>query len=116
MNKPYEKPSVKMVPLRSNESVAKVCWGNHGPATQRYWDTEGVGYVSFYCSGSSCGLTEQNLVVEYYEGKGDKEPDKVEPGTALHTKVYEKLIASGGDTGNSFHGEEQFPDNPGGMS
>lgn len=116
MNKQYEKPSVKMVPLRSNESVANTCWGNHGPTTQRYWDTEGVGYVSFYCSGSSCGLTKQNLVVYYYDKKNDKEPDKVEPGTELHTKVYDKLLTSGGDSGNPFKGEEQFPDNPGGMS
>lgn len=116
MKKQYEKPFMKMVPLRSNESVANTCWGNHGPETQRYWDIEGKGYVSFYCSGGDCGLTEQTLVVYYYDKKDDDTPELMAPGSTLHSKVFNKLWSSGGDSGNPFKGEEQFPDNPGGMS
>lgn len=70
MNKQYEKPFMKMVSLRSNESVADTCWGNHGPDTQRYWDTAGKGYVAFYCANTNCNMKDQSdLVVWYYDKK-----------------------------------------------
>lgn len=118
MNKPYEKPFMKMVSLRSNESVADTCWGNHGPTAPKYWDTAGKGYVAFYCVEGSCGLANpNNLVVEYYEGKDDKEPDYLGTNTDIYRELYEKLIATGGgNSANAFKNEEQFPDNPGGMS
>lgn len=122
MNKHYEKPSMKMVSLRSNEKVANTCWGNHGPETQRYWDTAGKGYVSFYCGDKSCGLTETSLVVWFYDKKEDDTPQLLDPtnGTDwekdLYNQVYTKLKNSGGESGNPFFGEENFPDKPDGMS
>ena len=116
MNKQYEKPFMKMVSLRSNESVADTCWGNHGPDTQRYWDTAGKGYVAFYCANTNCNMKDQSdLVVWYYDKKNDDEPELLKTSDSLHGKVYE-AVKAGGNSGNPLRGMKDFPDTPGGMS
>lgn len=116
MNTIYEKPTMKMVPLRGNKNIANTCWGNHSENTQRYFDSAGKGYVGFYVSGGNCGLTEDSLVVNYYDHKGATTFERVYKGNDAFDELYKKLVASGGATGNPFDGEEHFPDNPGGMS
>lgn len=122
MNERYEKPRMKMVSLRDNRAVADVCWGNHSESTQRYFDTDGKGYIGYYISGGSCNLTnsdgtEYYLTVNYYDHKGDTEAEKLNPDDERYKFMYDKLLKMGGNAGQPFKGEaDTFPDNPGGMS
>lgn len=116
MNKVYEKPQMKMVSLRSDKNIADTCWGNHSESTQRYFDSLGKGFVGFYISGDNCGLTKDALVVNYYESREDTTAERLQKDDSRFEELYTKLVESGGESGNPFKGEENFPDNPGGMS
>lgn len=121
MNKVYEKPKMKIVSLQNNEKIADTCWGNHSEDTQRYFDTVGTGYVGFYIAGGNCNLwDEQNnvyyLVVNYYDHKGDTTAEKLPTDDPRYQLMFERLMKEGGNHGQPFHGESNYPDKPDGMS
>ena len=129
----YEKPKIKVVSLQNENAVANTCWGYHGTNTRLYCDLEGEGYASFQIGSGSCTL---NLVnVRYYCSKypydenadsngnhggipmldyDDSNTANVHEGKVLLNKLNQKLLESGGSTGNPYKGEGQtvIPDNP----
>lgn len=106
----YEKPSMKFVSLRNEESVANTCWGGKGTDMSWYYDTKGTGYVGFQIAAGECDL---NLInVTYYEYK-DEPGVPLDSSSDRYAEMYAALKNAGGDAGNSFKGEEfEFPTRP----
>ena len=72
----YEKPTIKYRNLRSQRSIANVCWGNHdkyGPDAEYIYDHNGteLGFYGFRidASGNGCDLNGLNVV--YYANRTD---------------------------------------------
>lgn len=114
----YEKPELKFVSLRNEESVAETCWGFHGTNTKLYCDISGKGFVSFQIKAGSCDL---NLVnVQYYgedtnnDGMISKDDHSVPATEEQFNELYSILVESGGNAGNPYKGEGTIviPDNP----
>lgn len=104
------------VPLENQENIADKCWGNHGTG-HKYYDTMGVGYVSFTIEAGSCTAKDGALKMYYYDSKDDKEPEQIFPGDEHYDEAYSKLLeVSGGSYGQPFKGGSTFPDSSGGMS
>ena len=109
--KKYEKPRIEFHDLQLKEEIANTCWGGHGnPKMTWYYDTKGIGYVSFQIGGGKCTLNLSN--VKYYKDKDD-------PGTLIssgpqYNELYTALKNSGGESGNPFKGEDTglFPNKP----
>lgn len=121
-NQSYEKPQLKFVSLRNQESVAEKCWGNHGTGYE-YYDTMGKGYVGFTIAPGSCTTEGGQLQVYYYPEKDTPKEEgiliyKDHPQYGKqYTEFYNELQrVSGGSYGQPFKGEAQFPDDPGDMS
>lgn len=96
----YERPALKFVALRNEETVANTCWGVHGTEQVLYCDIPGEGYFSFQIAGGSCALNVINVV--YYDGNGV-------PGTytdAQYNELEAILRAAGGSQGNPYKGTE----------
>lgn len=109
----YEKPSIKMVPLRSQKAIADTCWGYHGTGNVNYYyDTEGKGFVKFTVNASSCTLNDETLL--YYESKDDREPEVLIEGP-IHEEWLKAIKEAGGNSGNPVkgHGTIFVPDQPG---
>lgn len=105
--KNYEKPELKFVSLRNEETVAATCWGHHGSDTVLYCDIPGEGYCSFQIGGGSCTL---NLInVWYYSdqnGDGEITSDEHELANDDQVAALEAVLkAAGGESGNPFKGE-----------
>lgn len=125
MNKRYEKPELNFVTLCNKESIADPCFpANYDDQNRSYYDTLGVGFVSFYQGTVKCGSTEslENLVVYYYVGK---DPDgnligekRLYPGDELYEDLKTQLLKENEHGSNfaPFGKSDLFHDNPGGMS
>lgn len=110
MTTSYEKPSLKFVSVRNEESVADTCWGGHGNRETWYYDTEGAGYVSFQIGGDKCHLSLDQ--VTYYTDKNDSGTPLTE-GSAKYIELQNALVTSGGESGNPFKGQgAEFPTDP----
>ena len=104
--KHYEKPAMNFVSLRNENTVAKTCWGHHHSGKTLYCDVEGEGYCSFQIARGSCTLSLMN--VQYYKHDGaegvaiyDGHPDY----DSQYDDLVNRLIKSGGESGNNFAGE-----------
>ncbi len=107
--KEYEKPALKFVSVRNEETVANTCWGYHGSDTKLYCDVSGEGYFSFQIAGGSCTLNAINIV--YYDGEGN-----VSSYTqAQYDELMKILNSAGGESGNPYKGEGTtiIPEHPG---
>lgn len=105
--KNYEKPELKFVSLRNEETVANTCWGYHGSDTPLYCDIPGEGYCSFQIASGSCDL---NLInVRYYSDQnkdGKITSDEWDSATAEQEAALEAVLkAAGGNKGQPFAGE-----------
>ena len=104
--KKYEKPAMRFVSLRSEETIADTCWGYHGTGTDLYFDTDGTGYCSFQIAEGPCAL---NLInVYYYDKYGDDSPEALSPGDARYEALNQALINAGGNGGTSFKGQKDI--------
>lgn len=111
----YEKPAVKFVSLRNEETVANTCWGYHGSDTVLYCDIPGEGYCSFKIGGGNCSL---NLTEVYYYENSDSDGTAIFDGDSRYTTLVTILKNSGGNQGNPYSGEGSvvIPDHPGSWS
>ncbi len=98
----YEKPSLKFVSLRNEESVANTCWGHHSSGKVLFCDTPGTGYVSFQIKNGSCTLDLIN--VTYYVNKSDS-GTPVASGSDKYNELDNILRKTGGESGNPYKGE-----------
>ena len=108
--KHYEKPAMNFVNLRNESAVADTCWGHHNSGTTLYCDIEGEGYCSFQIDAGSCALNLINVMYMTDATKDNPVPATAEQQSAL----YDKLLASGGDQGQSYKnmGITVVPDDP----
>lgn len=108
--KHYEKPAMKFMNLRNENTVAATCWGYHGTTTKLYCDLEGVGYCSFQIEEGSCALNLINVMYMTDATKDNPVPATAEQQSAL----YDTLLASGGDQGQPYKdmGITVVPDDP----
>lgn len=115
----YEKPKLIFSNVRSNENIANTCWGlteKHPDQKTRYYDVEGLGFVSFNVKNMSgnCGAPDA-YNIEYYEYKD-------EPAIPGKGAEYEKILEAaltekGGNNGQPYSGiDMDFPDRPDKMS
>lgn len=112
--KKYEKPRIEFHDLQLKEEIANTCWGGHGdPNMTWYYDTKGIGYVSFQIGRGNCTLNLSN--VKYYKYKGDS-GIVLDENDTRYVELYTALKNSGGESGNPFKGEDTglFPNNPDG--
>ncbi len=110
-NKIYEKPAMKFVELRNEQAVANTCWG--GTIEKQnltwYYDTEGVGFISFQMKGKSCEGA-QPINVYYYgedtdgDGKITKNDNCINASEAQKGELLEKL----GGKANNWDGESSL--------
>ncbi len=101
--KVYEKPTLKFVSMRNEDSVANTCWGYHKKGTTLYYDSEGPGWMSFQIQDGSCTL---NLInVKYYKNSDDKKGESIPSGSAKYKELDAILRATGGESGNPYAGE-----------
>lgn len=114
-NRTYEKPKMKFVSTRNEEAVADTCWGHHNKGTTLYYDTEGLGYVSFKIASGSCAL---NLTdVKYHANHNSNgncseectELSKTDPKTnEVYTTLEKALKDAGGNAGQNFNGSSAY--------
>lgn len=113
-NEKYEKPKMKFVALRNEETVANTCWGYHGTDTKLYWDIPGEGYLSFQIASGSCSIGEHGegvINVQYYTD----EENYSGASSEQISQLVAALMQSGGESGNPYKGEGTtvIPDHPG---
>lgn len=109
--KNYEKPQLKFISLRNEDSVAATCWGYHGTDTKLYYDTDGEGWVSFQIASGSCDLNLTN--VTYHKNENDK-GTLIFDGDSRYEELERALSDAGGKAGNPYHGMGStiIPDEP----
>lgn len=120
-NKEYSKPVLNFVTLCNEENIAEQCFpGDKG--NTRYFDTLGVGYVSYYSSNQCNGEDQlEFLVITYYVNEEDKTGRILDPNVAedavmikeLKDKLYDYKDSNRGFS--PFKGENSgfFPPKPG---
>lgn len=114
MDRVYEKPMMKFVPIRGQEAVAFKCWGWHDTGWFNvFYDIKGAGYVKFQVDGGSCNLSMTN--VTYHKGADDVEGTPLQDGDPYYEEWEAAIAAAGGNTGNPVcpDGGPFTPDNPG---
>ena len=99
--KHYERPALKFVSLRNENTVANTCWGHAGTSQVLYCDIPGQGYCSFQISSANCSLDILTNVM-YYEYNGAEAAGAT---AAQQSALKTVLIESGGSQGNPFRGE-----------
>ena len=113
MKKEYNKPEVKIEKIITDSAIADTCWGlteNHKQQKTRYYDVDGVGFLSFNVKsqGNSCDAPDA-YNIKYLKYEGDTGVD----GSQYEAQLEEALSSKGGNNGQPYKGlDTDFPTSP----